>query len=486
VKPGVIIFSIAILLSVLLSGCGGSGENGLLDAGIAKLQNGQFDSAAKLLEKAAGKYPENPTAHCNLGIAYWELGEVTHAVASVNKAAEIATDDARPLEILGQFYTKMKRWEDARWILREAQQRDPRSPRILTASALVEFKAGEPAKALDFLERALAEDPDYPPAIYNMAVLHRYQEGGETVAGAYFKKYLRTVDEDDPRAETARKFLAPRKPEKPEQSEDPQETVEPEPEPSPADPLVKTALAAIEANEIETALITLKAAVQTDPESPGALWELASLYDTTLKNRERAAELYGQFAEKFGSDQRAAAARKRLGDLVLKTSRPSLFDTAGSEEANKEKAVAALKLGLEEHKKSNWEEAEEHYRQALAHDAGLTSAAYNIGQVFKAARDFAAARDAYEYVLDKNPQMSSAGYQLALVLREQKLHDKARGQAKKVLSLAPDYAKAHHLLGILYREGDEVELARKHLQRFVQLAPDDPVAQRTKAWLDSQ
>ncbi|MDP6523166.1 MAG: tetratricopeptide repeat protein [Kiritimatiellia bacterium] len=479
-KSIVVIAVAIVLMPLLFAGCGSGGENGLLDAGISKLQNGQFDAAVKLLEKAARKHPNNPTAHCNLGIAYWELGEVTRAVASVRKAADIATDDARPLEILGQFYTTMKRWDDARWILREAEQRDAHSPRILTAAALVEFRAGEPAKALEFLERALAENPDYSPAIYNMAVLHRYQDGGDAVATAYFKKYLRTVDEEDPHADTARKFLAP---EKPDETEDP---IPPPPPPSPADPLVKAARAAITANKFETALINLKEAIKTDPACADALWELAKLYDSRLSNTERATELYGQFMDKFDSDQRSGTARKRLEALILETSRPSLFDTAGTSEADKDKAKAALKQGLEEHTNSNWDEAEKHYRQALAHDAGLVSAAYNMGQVFKAQRDFAAARDAYKYVLDKEPGMSSAGYQLALVLREQKLYDKSLEQAKKVLAAAPDYARAHHLLGLLYRANNKMAPAMEHLERFVQLAPNDPLAKRTRAWLDSQ
>lgn len=469
-----------LLVPLLFTGCSGDGENGFLDAGISKLQNGQFDSAVKLLEKAARKHPNSPTAHCNLGIAYWELGEVTRAVASVRKSADIATDDARPLEILGQFYTTMKRWDDARWILREAEQRDTHSPRILTASALVEFRAGEPAKALDFLERALAEDPDYSPAIYNMAVLHRYQDGGGPVATAYFKKFLRTVEEEDPRADTARKFLAPEEPDEPEVS------TPPAPPPSPSDPLVKAARAAIAANKFETALINLKEAIDTDPACADAVWELAKLYDSGLGNTERATALYGQFIDRFASDQRAATARKRLEALILETSRPSLSSTAGTSAADKDKAASALKQGLDAHKKSNWDEAEKHYRQALAHDAGLVSAAYNMGQVFKAQRDFAAARDAYEYVLDKDPEMSSAGYQLALVLREQKLYAKSLEQAKKVVAAAPDYARAHHLLGLLYRADDKMVSAKKHLERFVRLAPDDPLAKRTQAWLDSQ
>lgn len=69
---------------------------------------------------------------------------------------------------------------------------------------------------------------------------------------------------------------------------------------------------ALEKNEFDTAIISLKKADELRPEDPEALWLLAGLYDQQLSLTNSAAAAYNQFAARFPHDSRAPEALGRL------------------------------------------------------------------------------------------------------------------------------------------------------------------------------
>ena len=497
------------MVAFLSAGCGNGSGQKQLEAGLTELRNGRFKAAQELLARAVERNPGNPTAHCNLGIAYWKQGDMSNAVTSLSRAAELAPENPRPLELLGHLLTKDKRWNEAREALDRACLRSPRQPSILTAMAVVEFHAGEPALAHRFLAQAIDVDPDYPP-LYNMALLYRDRLSDPVKTAEYFRKYV-GVAGSDTHVETAEAFLAtppaPVAPDTPRgtpaqasrpvsQPDQGVEQTKPPPKQkaqaqapsgppveharqekrrvSPADSLVAEAKDAMAKEEFDEALVTLKQAISKDSGNPDALWHLAVLYDRHMQYADRAVHTYTGFTQKFPGDPRAATAQKRLAALT-----PSLAPPA------REAAQADFKQGLKCHVAKDWDGAIVHYRRALELDNDYASAAYNLGLAYKARGDLEAARDAFSRALSINNDMTQAGYMLAVMWRLLNDNNKAAEQLARVLEIKPDYAKAHYLLGVVCRDQNRHQAARKHFERYVELAPDEPLAGKTKLWLET-
>jgi tetratricopeptide (TPR) repeat protein len=460
---------------LLISGCGDGSE--ALEKGIALLQEGRSDAAVPALERAARRAPENATAHCNLGIAYAAQKNTARATAALRRAAELAQDDPRPLELLGQMFAAQEQWEEARNVLAEAQDRARSSARILAARGMVEFGAGQTARAQDLFQRCLRIEPGYPPALYNMAQVFQEYPDGDTTAIEYLERYLGSGLVDKKHSEAARdQMLALRK-----------KLAGPEGAgPSPAEPLLAAALEAVEAQNFTLALIRLKDAVRSDPAFSDAQWELARLYDLYLEDPETAMGLYESFVTRFPGDERVSKARERQVALA-QPRRPALADVVGSAAADSGLAKATYEAALEHHRNHDWDAAIDAYRQVLAHDAQHALAAINLGQVYKATDDLDGAHEALEYAYRIKPDMPDSGYYLAQIYRAMGQRPEAEVLAQSVAAKHPQYARIYYLLGLLSRDAQNPEKAREHFKKFIELAPaNDARAARVREWLATQ
>ena len=206
------------VLAVLLSGCSAGTGDELLAEGMDKLEQGQYEQAASLLEQAAIKLPSSATAQCNLGIAYWKLNSNEDAVAAFRKAAELNPQETVPLEYIARVLKEEKDLEGARSALKEAGKRlsGSGSPRILTAIAVIDLEQDNTYAAYDFLMQSLEADPDYPPALYNLARLYREKLKNYKMAARFYGKYIKiasqSVSEEEragfeARVELAKRFL---------------------------------------------------------------------------------------------------------------------------------------------------------------------------------------------------------------------------------------------------------------------------------------
>jgi tetratricopeptide (TPR) repeat protein len=458
-----------ILCAVLLAGACGCGRDGhqLLDDGLEALQAGNDAEAVVLLEKAAAALPVNATAQCNLGLAYWRLGEHKSAVGALRIAADLDPGTAVPLELLVQVYGEMGQLEPARRAFDEAQQeRATPSSRVLTAMALIEHRAGDPDVARDYLVQALDLDANYAPAAYNMACLFKERDEGRLEAEAYFKRFLALVDNaDSAQAVAARDYLAGgKKPDPPDNggsATQAVETVE-----TANDTLVGNARKAIGNENLDEALVLLKEAVKRDPTHRDALWELVLLYDVGLKDTERANQYRALFVKRFPNDPMSRGRGSAAGaqDPVA--------------------AGKAFSKGVSCYRASDWNGAIKHYQNALLFDRTFCDASYNLGLAYKAKGQLDKARNEFLYTLQVKPDMADAAYMLALVHRTQKEPSRAIERLESLLKRTPDYAKAHLLLGYVYQDQRQSSKARTHFERYVKLAPPgDPSATKLKQWL---
>jgi tetratricopeptide (TPR) repeat protein len=456
--------------ALLSGGCSGDWQ-APLDAGKALLREGQYAAAVPQLEKAARRNPSSAGAQANLGHAYMEMGDAARATTALQRASDLAPTDPRPLELLGRQFLKLGRLDDARRTLADAQRRAPDSARIMTARALVEQRAADPAAAQQLLLRALSAQPDYAPALYNLACLNRDTPGGAAAAAAYFGRFLRIAPPADRHAEVARAWM--KTPGGGAQADE-----------DGARSLIEAARAAVQAEDYVKALIALKDAARIYPAAPSALWELATLYRLKMDDAVMTRNLLVQFRTRFPQDPRASEAAAYLAALPQPApSGPGLAGIAGSAVQDARKATSDLQRGVSQHRAGNWAEAAKCYRAALASDRNLVMAAHNLGLVCSMQGDQTGACDAFEYVLKLDSGNVDATYQLALALRARGQTDRAEQVVRGAIAAHPEHALSQHLLGLLCHAAGRTDEARRHFERFIQLAPDDPVAQQTREWL---
>jgi tetratricopeptide (TPR) repeat protein len=138
-------------------------------------------------------------------------------------------------------------------------------------------------------------------------------------------------------------------------------------------------------------------------------------------------------------------------------------------------------LGAYAGERARWEEAIEHYGQALALEPDYTKARNNLGAALARTGRAEEAIVEYEIVLESAPGHANARFNLAnAYLRTGRL-EPAIAHYREVLASDPDDADAHFNLASAYaRRGDRAE-AERHLLAVVELEPSDTGAREELA-----
>ena len=228
-----------LVLLALLAGCGQPPPEKECQAGLAALRKGDLAGGKARLEAALERAPAGAfaaEAQNWLGLANWELGLTTDAAANfegaakldpaafepvynlgallletgdmsrgislLRRAADLDARDTRALLLIGDWTTRNGRWDLARRMYFEAQKREPQSAAAATGLGRIALLEEHPAQAETFFMQALEMRKDYPPALYNLGVLHAAQDGHAEQAGEYFRQYLAAAPQGG-RAEAA-------------------------------------------------------------------------------------------------------------------------------------------------------------------------------------------------------------------------------------------------------------------------------------------
>lgn len=483
-----------LVAALITVGCrpGAQAEDPLI-SGVALMESGAYEEARDALIMATSIYTSNVTAHCNLGLAYWLLEDDTAAIASLTRAADLAGGDSRPLEILAHVLIDSGNEQGARQVL--AQVETPTAT-TLTLMALAAYKAGSSDLARSYLGQALDLNADYPPALYNMALLWRDSYKKPREALSHYKRFRTVAPHDRRAAETPQAFIgmgtveppAPPpvdvpvvEPPFPEPAPEPEPTPEPEPPPpaeEPARKLVKKAATELRNGNIDAALFVLKDAVKRYPKSADAAWSLARLYDKDLGRKGRAAELYESFSKSFPNDPRATRPKPETPEPPAPTPPPA--------ETGDNPGEAHFRTGLVHYANHDWEKAIASYKDALRADSTSAGSAYNLGLAYKANGDMEKAAKAFTLALSLEKDMPKALYMLGLTEMQRSRNPAALAQLNRLLRVQPNFAKAHYLLGVIYREESRPDMAVIHFERLIHLAPADPSAEHARRWLEQQ
>lgn len=215
------------LLALLAAGCGEMIPEKEYQTGLASLKKGELARGKTQIESALERDPEGSfaaEAHNWLGLANWELGLLPEAVASfeyasklnpaafepvynlgclvldggdmsrgisrLRRAADLDAKDIKALMRIGEWTTRNGRWDLAKRMYYEAQKREPQSPAAATGLGRIALLEGQMPQAETFFMQALEMHKDYPPALYNLGVLHAQMENHGEQAREYFRQYL--------------------------------------------------------------------------------------------------------------------------------------------------------------------------------------------------------------------------------------------------------------------------------------------------------
>ncbi len=431
-----------------------------LAAAIGLIREGDYSGARETLTELASLHPDDPAVYANLGIAHWRLGETGQAVPALNRAAALDPDDQRPLQIIARLFIEQRNTDGALDVLDDIPAPDART-RVFKAMA--HYRAGRTDRALVELNRAQELAPHYPPALYNLAILHRDARLDPEAALRHYEAFRKAARTHPLARHDSQTFLAanPRLADMQQPDTTPPTTPADSPEPE----TLAAAREAVAAADYEAAVILYEQAVNERPDRPDALWEMADVFEHHLGFEVRAIELRRRFRRMFPTDPRGA-------DMELPDEPPAqraqTFFDEGMQHLNADRAGAAAAA----------------FRRSLDLDPESPGAAYNLGLAEHRRGNPAAAVAALEQAAARDPDMPDAVYMIALIERERGNTARAVARLNHLLRRHPDYASAHMLLGLIYRDNERPREAAAHFEQVIALEPDGPSARFARAWLD--
>jgi len=223
-------FAIALsLTSALLSSCGRMNSNEMFIRGLKELQSDKFSASVKHIERAIELRPtddpDNAEAYNYLGLAYWKLGNTKMAADSFENSHKVddtyfpshynygmlnleldqasvaeyyfgRARDLNPSDInaciqLGKYYLDIDKVTTADSVFIDALDRAKVAdrPQVLTYRALADIKDGQDANAVARLTDALKYDPNYAPALFNLARIFEATERTDN-AVRYYQRHV--------------------------------------------------------------------------------------------------------------------------------------------------------------------------------------------------------------------------------------------------------------------------------------------------------
>lgn len=220
----------ALSALLLAAGCGQATPEKEFQAGVAALRQGDLQEGKARLESAVERAPQGAfaaEAQNWLGLANWEMespaeamahfeyasklnpaafgpvynlgclaleqGDMSRGLSLLRRASDLDAKDTRALLQIGDWTTRNGRLDLARRMYFEAQKREAQSAAAATGLGRIALLEGNLGQAETFFMQALEMKKDYPPALYNLGVLHAQTPGHIEQANEYFRQYLQAA-----------------------------------------------------------------------------------------------------------------------------------------------------------------------------------------------------------------------------------------------------------------------------------------------------
>ena len=461
-----------------LTGCGPAAEHPRaakfaeirLQDGLAAMQDEDYFNAGRHFQRALDYQPENASAAFNLGVVLWRTGKKEKAIEYLTQAAMLAPGNPKPPQYLGMVLMETGREPEARQTLTQALALAPEDPWTLNALAMVSYQERETGNAQLLLQKALNAISNYPPALFNMAVLSRDRLEKPEDAIHYFESFLAAAGATNRQAFLAKVAIEQlRKPpivrvkepsspiSKPVKAAAKTSSQKPAVSAKPAvSPLLEKARKAVSRQVYDEALDTLSLLIRQEPNNADAYWELITLYRQNLRNTRKADEWQMKFRQLFPRDPRLAVT------ATAASATPAIADPGSPGEF--------WRLGKRCQESGDWEGAIANLQRALDLNPRFAEAAYWQGLAYRSEGDRENAIKAFQHAIDISPDMVEGYYMMGVTYHEMKNRRMAMEMVNRVLKKRPDYAEANYLAGVLYHDAGEHAEARTHYQKALDAA----------------
>jgi Flp pilus assembly protein TadD len=504
--------ALLMILAVLLGGCTPPGPRALL-AGKRLLEKGRAREAVEPLKQATALLKTNAIAWDYLGLACHYTGQAEEAERAYQRALQYDRDLTEAHYNLGCLWLEQNKLEGARlelmactlrranWVegqlklgtvqLRlhdlsgaeksfgEALRFSPENAEALNGLGLARAQRGHPADAAAFFTSALKAQPQYAPALLNLAIVSQQYLRDRRLALQKYEQYL-ALKPAPPNAEAVsvlmRQLDQELNPAAYRAASRPAETNLP----GLAPPLSLTNTGA---NGGHAANPSKPARATNAPRpAPPPAWTRAdpTVAPPPTVARERA-PLPAEPVLKPARDLPTPSTAARPAG-----SRYAYLSPAKPARGNRAEAQRAFDQGLQAQSANRLSEAAQAYRRATQLDPAFFEADYNLGLVATEARNWPAALSAYEQALAIKPDSPNARYNFALVLRQANYLADAANELQRLLAGHPNETRAHLALANLYAQQlHQPAKARPHYEKVLDLDPALPQAPEIRNWLDA-
>jgi tetratricopeptide (TPR) repeat protein len=570
--------AIVLFFAGLLAGCTPRGPRALLD-GKKLIEQGRYAEAVEKLKLSTSLIGTNAAAWNYLGLAYHNTKQVTNAALAYQRALALDHDLMEAHYNLGCLWLEQGRPDMAKteltaftmaradspdgWLklataqsrlkdpvgaensFKEALRLNQQNVEAMNGMGVVQLQRNRARDAEQWFDKALKQQPGYPPALLNRAiVLHNYLNSRPQALEAY-RDYLalpaRSANweevngvaralEQELNVETARRTAASTPPPAPVANTNaPKTTASVAPRPTaatrpevpnnsapktspansaapanvevvrlPPEQVVKPAQDISVASNPANARADLSAA--SAPSSPavespkaekqGVLQHInpMKLFRHDTQTVARATPLPADSASP--ADFKPAADSARISETVTPSATPGRIvrynyrNPPKPEPGNRDAAERLFAQGAQAQGSNHLPEAIQAYRQATQQDPAYYEAHYNLALAATAVGNLQQALAAYEMALAIRPESLDARYNFALVLKQAGCLVDSANELEKLLMVYPNEGRAHLALGNLYAQQlNQNVKAREHYLKVLEVDPRNPQAPAVRDWL---
>jgi len=584
-----LIFSLGFVVLAGATGCAPAGVRALRK-GDRLLKDGKYSEAVQKFEEAKAAFPNNAKVWNHLGLGYQYAGDPKKAVQAYQQALSLDRNLAAARYNLGTLYLQQNNFSTAITELTTFTSLDSKNPdgwlklgtaqmqlaalvsisernrlldaakknldvaqklrpsaETLNAMGLIQIQRGRPNDAIPSFTAALQQEPNYAPALLNLAVVYHQYLNERRLALVNYRQYL-NVAKDSP--EAAQVKITTQQLENELNPKAPPVNVTPavaNKSPSSNSPIV-AAIAKTEANSTKVVSAPKPAPNVSSPkaqplpkkETPVVVSRLSE--ETPIKPAQdipapvpkslpmtsnavvSTNQIHGTESPEKGSGlltklnptswfKKKPQQSERVTELPVVTLAPETsavpVETKAAPKVEEKEKSTQLEIpryryrspqkppdgkrseagphfaeGVKAQREQRLAEAIAAYRRAIKADPAYFEANYNLALVAREAGDLSATLHAYELALAITPDSENARYNFAFTLQEMGYFQDAANELRKLLALNPNATRAHLLLGNLCAQRlNQLSSAREHYLKVLEIEPNHPQATQIRYWL---
>ena len=560
--------SLWIVLAGALAGCTPPGPRALLE-GERQVDAGQYPEAIENLKVATSLLATNAQAWNYLGLAYHHAGQASNAIPAYQQALRLDHDLTEAHFNLGCLWLEENKLDQAKiefnavtlrranyidgWLkLGETQTRahdlvgaensfnkalsmNPQQPEAYNGLGMVSLQRNRPRDAVQHFNAALKAQPDYAPAILNLAVVEQAYLNDRPAALQKYHEYLAltpappNADEVSVTARSLEQQLAPPirsgasnmvaqivpRNESPKPATNVAMAITPlkpdtqlaKPSPAPHTPsqpvtmrpVVKTEPVPVPTAQDVTTSTNEPVIVNAPPPPKKGFFERINPLNVFHARDDQGKAVTPLPPEKHAStvtplpplnttpspptnSKPAAVSTTTVATAPVRYKYHSPKLVAGDRTA----AEQPFAKGLQAQRAGNYSEAMQDYTQSVQADPTYFEAQFNLGSAAAAAGKPGQALLVYENCLALRPDSVDARYNFALVLKRMNYFTDAAIEFEKILADNPQEVRAHLAVGNLYADQlHQPAQAREHYSKVLELDPKNAQATAIRFWLVS-